>query len=64
VSKNERITENLVRDILRDLKYYEQEETFVEEQKSQIELKHPIYISSGYYIFYSFLNSIKFGHHL
>jgi type I restriction enzyme M protein len=37
VSKNERITENLVRDILRDLKYYEQEETVVEEQKSQIE---------------------------
>ncbi len=60
MSKSERITENLVR----DLKYYEQEETFVEEQKSQIELKHPIYISSGYYIFYSFLNSIKFGHHL
>jgi hypothetical protein len=37
VSKNERITENLVRDILRDLNYYEQEETVVEEQKSQIE---------------------------
>jgi len=37
VSKNERITENLVRDILRDLDYYEQEETVVEEQKSQIE---------------------------
>jgi type I restriction enzyme M protein len=37
VSKNERITENLVRDKLRDLNYYEQEETIVEEQKSQIE---------------------------
>ncbi|WP_299103541.1 N-6 DNA methylase [uncultured Winogradskyella sp.] len=37
MSKNERITENLVRDILRNLKYYEQEETVVEEQKSQIE---------------------------
>lgn len=37
MSKNERITENLVRDILRDLNYYEQEETVVEEQKSQIE---------------------------
>lgn len=37
MSKNERITENLVRDILRDLDYYEQEETVVEEQKSQIE---------------------------
>lgn len=35
--KNERITENLVRDILRDLKYYENPETTVEEQKSQIE---------------------------
>lgn len=37
MSKNERITENLVRDKLRDLNYYEQEETIVEEQKSQIE---------------------------
>ena len=37
MSKNERITENLVRDILRDLKYYEEENTVVEEQKSQIE---------------------------
>ncbi len=37
MSKNERITENLVRDILRDLNYYKQEETVVEEQKSQIE---------------------------
>ncbi len=37
MSKNERITENLVRDILRDLNYYENEETVVEEQKSQIE---------------------------
>jgi hypothetical protein len=37
MSKNERITENLVRDILRDLKYYENPETTVEEQKSQIE---------------------------
>lgn len=34
---NERITENLVRDILRELKYYEGENTVVEEQKSQIE---------------------------
>ncbi len=33
---NERITENLVRDILRDLKYYDDKETQVEEQKSQI----------------------------
>lgn len=37
MSKNERITENLVRDILRDLKYYEKDEIVVEEQKSQIE---------------------------
>lgn len=37
MSKNERITENLVRDILRDFNYYEQEDTIVEEQKSQIE---------------------------
>ncbi|MDQ7090301.1 MAG: N-6 DNA methylase [Methylococcales bacterium] len=34
---NERITENLVRDILRDLKYYDNENTQVEEQKSHIE---------------------------
>lgn len=34
---NERITENLVRDILRDLKYYDDEDTQIEEQKSQIE---------------------------
>lgn len=33
---NERITENLVRDILRDLKYYDDKETRIEEQKSQI----------------------------
>jgi 16S rRNA G966 N2-methylase RsmD len=33
---NERITENLVRDILRDLKYYNNENTQVEEQKSHI----------------------------
>lgn len=37
MSKNERITENLVRDILRNLKYYDKDETSVEEQKSQIE---------------------------
>ncbi len=37
MSKNERITENLVRDILRNLKYYDKEDTVVEEQKSQIE---------------------------
>jgi hypothetical protein len=35
MSKNERITENLVRDILRDLKYYENDHIIVEEQKSQ-----------------------------
>lgn len=34
---NERITENLVRDILREYKYYDNENTVVEEQKSQIE---------------------------
>ncbi|MBN1663039.1 MAG: hypothetical protein JW943_05505 [Deltaproteobacteria bacterium] len=34
---NERITENLVRDILRDLKYYDNKGTQIEEQKSQIE---------------------------
>ena len=33
---NERITENLVRDVLRDLKYYDDENTQIEEQKSQI----------------------------
>lgn len=37
MSKNERITENLVRDILRNLKYYDKDDTVVEEQKSQIE---------------------------
>ena len=37
MSKNERITENLVRDILRDLNYYDNNESSVEEQKSQIE---------------------------
>lgn len=37
MSRNERITENLVRDILRDLKYYDNPDTVVEEQKSQIE---------------------------
>lgn len=37
MSKNERITENLVRDILRELKYYENPDTLVEEQKSHIE---------------------------
>lgn len=34
---NERVTENLVRDVLRKLKYYEIDEILVEEQKSQIE---------------------------
>jgi hypothetical protein len=33
---NERITENLVRDILDELGYYSSEETIIEEQKSQI----------------------------
>ena len=33
---NERITENLVRDILRELGYYDNEDTLIEEQKSQI----------------------------
>lgn len=33
---NERITENLVRDILRELKYYDNKNTHIEEQKSQI----------------------------
>jgi len=37
MSENERITENLVRDILRELKYYDNKNTVVEEQKSQIE---------------------------
>ncbi|WP_312188824.1 hypothetical protein [Sphingobacterium sp.] len=37
MSKNERITGNLVRDILRDLNYYENNESSVEEQTSQIE---------------------------
>src|SRR5690554_1284379 len=37
MSKNERITENLVRDILRELQYYNNPNTLVEEQKSQIE---------------------------
>lgn len=37
MSKNERITENLVRDTLRKLKYYDNQNTIVEEQKSQIE---------------------------
>ncbi len=37
MSKNERITENLVRDILRELKYYDSDHIVVEEQKSQIE---------------------------
>lgn len=37
MSKNERITENLVRDILRELNYYHDENISVEEQKSQIE---------------------------
>jgi hypothetical protein len=34
---NERITENLVRDILRKLKYYDDKRARIEEQKSQIE---------------------------
>jgi hypothetical protein len=34
---NERITENLVRSFLRELKYYDDEDTLIEEQKSQIE---------------------------
>jgi len=34
--KNERITENLIRDILRDLKYYDDPDIQVEEQKSQV----------------------------
>lgn len=34
---NERITENLIRDTLRDLKYYDNKNTRIEEQKSQIE---------------------------
>jgi hypothetical protein len=34
---NERITENLVRDILRSLKYYDDENILVEEQQSHIE---------------------------
>lgn len=34
---NERITENLVRDILKTLKYYDNKLTQIEEQKSQIE---------------------------
>ena len=33
---NERITENIVREHLKDLGYYDCEETTVEEQKSQI----------------------------
>ncbi|WP_298481065.1 N-6 DNA methylase [uncultured Maribacter sp.] len=37
MSKNERITENLVRDILRDLNFYDIDHIIVEEQKSQIE---------------------------
>ena len=37
MSKNERITENLVRDILRNLNYYDNNDTIVEEQKSQSE---------------------------
>jgi len=37
MNKNERITENLVRDVLRDLKYYDKQDTVIEEQKSQIE---------------------------
>jgi type I restriction enzyme M protein len=35
-SKNERITENIVREILRELNYYDMQEVVVEEQKSQI----------------------------
>ena len=34
---NERVTENIVRDILKDLNYYDNEDTLIEEQKSQIE---------------------------
>jgi type I restriction enzyme M protein len=34
---NERITENIVRDELRSLNYYDAEDIFIEEQKSQIE---------------------------
>ena len=34
---NERIIENLVRDILRELKYYSNKDIQVEEQKSQME---------------------------
>lgn len=34
---NERITENLVRDILRSLKYYDNKNASIEEQRSQIE---------------------------
>lgn len=34
---NERITENLIRDILRDLGYYDNKDTQIEEQKSHIE---------------------------
>ena len=37
MTKNERITENLVRDILRELNYYNNSEVLIEEQKSQIE---------------------------
>jgi hypothetical protein len=37
MTKNERITENLVRNILRELNYYDNSEVLVEEQKSQIE---------------------------
>lgn len=37
MNQNERITENLVRDILRELKYYDNKSTLVEEQKSQVE---------------------------
>ena len=37
MNKNERITENLVRDILGKLKYYENDIIVVEQQKSQIE---------------------------
>ncbi|MCI5157402.1 MAG: SAM-dependent DNA methyltransferase [Candidatus Electrothrix sp. AUS1_2] len=34
---NERITENLVRDILRNLNYYDKKDVIIEEQKSRIE---------------------------
>lgn len=37
MSKNERITENLIRDMLRELNYYSDNKIIVEEQKSQIE---------------------------